>query len=319
MTAPDWHLWRAFLAVSRGGSLSAAARSLDLTQPTLGRQIAALESTLGVPLFTRSTEGLRPTDRALSLLPHAEAMAAAAASLLRAASGADDALRGTVRLAASEAMGGLVLPPMLARFRNANPGIDIELSLSDRNEDILRHDADLAVRNTTPTQGALVSRRIGEVPVRLFAHGDYVRRHGLPATVHELSRHTLIGREEHVHRIQHVLGVGHQFGLRCNNELGLLEALRAGYGIGYCQEPLGRRHPELVAVLPDLVLAQVGIWLVVHEDLRTLRRIRSLFDYLACELTDYVGSVSRRAGAGSGDGCVADVASPVIAVGGTSG
>ena len=183
MADPGWHLWRAFLAASRGGSLSAAARSLGLTQPTLGRQIAALEGLLGLPLFTRSPDGLRPTERALSLLPHAEAMAAAAASLLRAASGPEDALQGRIRLAASEAMGGLVLPSMLARFRNAHPGIDIELSLSDRNEDILRHDADLAVRNTIPTQAALISLRVGEVPVRLFAHEDYVRRHGAPIHV----------------------------------------------------------------------------------------------------------------------------------------
>ena len=288
MAGPDWHLWRAFLAVSRGGSLSAAARSLDLTQPTLARQIAAREGMLGVALFTRSTEGLRPTERALALLPHAETMAAAAASLLRAASGDDDARLGTVRLAASEAMGGAVLPRMLARFHKAHPGIDIELSLSDRNEDLLRHDADLAVRNTVPTQAALVSRRIGEVPVRLFAHCDYVRSHGLPATVQDLAHHTLLGREEHAHRIRLVLGVEQQFGFCCNNELGFLEALRAGYGIGYCQEPLARRDPELVAVLPDLVLAQVGIWLVMHEDLRAVLRIRSLFDHLVRELTSYI-------------------------------
>ena len=116
----------AFLAVLRGGSLSAAARDLNLTQPTLGRQVAALESTLGVPLFARSTEGLQPTERALALRPHAEAMAAAAANLLRAASGSEDALLGAVRLAASEFMGGVVLPPMLAKFRAAYPGVDIE-------------------------------------------------------------------------------------------------------------------------------------------------------------------------------------------------
>lgn len=289
MVEPDWHLWRAFLAVLRSGSLSAAARDLNLTQPTLGRQVAALESTLGMPLFTRSTEGLRPTERALALGPNAEAMAAAAASLLRAASGSEDALLGTVRLAASEFMGGVVLPPMLAKFRTAYPGIDIELSLSDRTEDLLRRDADLAVRNIAPTQAALVSRRIGDVPVCLFAHRDYVQVHGLPATLEELAHHTLIGREEHAQRIRLMLGVNHQLGFRCNSELGLLEALRAGYGIGYCQEAVGRQNPELVAVLPGLVLAQVGIWLVVHEDLRTIRRIRSLFDHLARELTGYVG------------------------------
>ncbi|MBE7210565.1 MAG: LysR family transcriptional regulator, partial [Gluconacetobacter diazotrophicus] len=192
MTDPDWHLWRAFLAVSRGGSLSAAARQLRLTQPTLGRQIAALEQALGTPLFTRSTDGLRPTDRAAALLPHAEAMAAAAASLSRAAAGPDDAERGIVRLAASEAMGGAVLPRLLLGFRAAHPGIAIELSLSDRTEDLLRRDADLAVRNTPPTQNALLSRRVGEVSVRLFAREDYVRRHGLPATARDLAHHTLI-------------------------------------------------------------------------------------------------------------------------------
>jgi len=289
MIEPDWHLWRAFLAVLRGGSLSAAARDLNLTQPTLGRQVAALESMLGVPLFTRSTEGLQPTERALALGPHAEAMAAAAASLLRTASGSEDALLGTVRLAASEFMGGVVLPPMLAKFRMAYPGIDIELSLSDRTENLLRRDADLAVRNIAPTQAALVSRRIGEVPVCLFAHRDYVQVHGLPATLEELAHHTLIGREEHAQRIRLMLGINHQLGFRCNSELGLLEALRAGFGIGYCHEAVGRRNPELAAVLPGFVLAQVGIWLVVHEDLRTIRRIRSLFDHLARELTHYVG------------------------------
>lgn len=287
MDEPDWQLWRAFLAVLRGGSLSAAARALNLTQPTLGRQIAALELRLGVPLFTRSTEGLQPTERGLALGPHAQAMEAAAASLLRVASGSEDALRGTVRLAASEFMGGVVLPPMLAGFRATCPDIDIELSLSDRTEDLLRRDADLAVRNIAPAQAALVSRRIGEVSVRLFAHRDYIRVHGLPDTREELARHTLIGREEHAHRIGLVLGIAHRFGLRCNSELGLLEALRAGYGIGYCQEAIGRRDPDLVAVLPGLVLARVGIWVVVHEDLRAVRRIRSLFDHLVHGLTDY--------------------------------
>ena len=123
--------------------------------------------------------------------------------------------------------------------------------------------------------------------MRLFAHSDYVRAHGLPATVTDLARHTLLGREEHADRIRLALGIDQRFGLSCNNELGVWEALRAGYGIGYCQEPIGRRDPELVAVLPDLVLARVGIWLVMHEDLRTVRRVRSLFDHLAVELTRY--------------------------------
>ncbi len=289
MAEPDWHLWRAFLAVLRTGSLSAAARELRLTQPTLGRQVAALEAALGTTLFTRSTEGLRPTEQALALAPQAEAMATAASALLRAASAPEGELRGTVRLAASEFIGGAVLPPMLARFRAAHPAVDIELSLSNRTENLLRRDADLAVRNVAPTQAALLTRQVGEAPVCLFAHRDYAGRHGLPATLAELARHTLIGRDEHAQQVRPILGLDLRFGFRCGSDLGLLAALRAGFGIGYCQAGVGRRSPELLPVLPGLVLARIGIWLVMHEDLRATRRIRALFDHLAGELARYLG------------------------------
>ncbi|MGU3361433.1 LysR family transcriptional regulator [Methylobacterium sp. M6A4_1b] len=290
MAEPDWHLWRAFLGVMRAGSLSGAARDLRLTQPTLGRQIAALEQSLGATLFLRARDGLRPTDRALGLLPQAEAMAAAAAALLRGASGDTDAMRGRIRLTASTFLGGLVLPPMLARFHEAHPGVDLELSLSDRTEDLLRRDADLAVRNVAPTQGALVARRIGTAPVRFYAHRADAARRGLPATAAELGRHSLIGRSVHAARVRPTLGhdLTFAFACACDDDLGLLAALRAGFGIGYCQEGVARRDPDLLPVLPDLVLAEVGIWLVMHEDLRATRRIRALFDHLATGLAGYL-------------------------------
>lgn len=292
MAEPNWRLWRSFLAVLRSGSLSGAARELRLTQPTLGRQVAALEAALGRALFTRSTDGLRPIDAALKLAPHARAMAAAAAALLRAASGTEGEMRGTVRLAASEFIGGAVLPPMLARFRADHPGVEIELSLSDRTEDLLRRDADLAVRNVAPTQAALVARRIGEAPVGLFAHRDYAAAHGLPATVEELRRHALIGRPAHAEQARTALAAVPHFGFRCDSDLGLLAALRAGLGVGYCQVRVGCGDPNLVPVLPGLVLARIGIWLVMHEDLRANRRVRALFDHLAEELARYVAPAS---------------------------
>lgn len=288
MVEPDWQLWRSFLAVLQTGSLSAAARRLHLTQPTLGRQIASLEHDLGIALFTRSTEGLRPTEGATALAPHAQAMAAAAAALQRAASGGDGELRGTVRLAASEFIGGVVLPPMLARFRAVHPAIDIELSLSNQVENLLRRDADIAVRNMAPTQAALLVRRLGEVPVGFFAHRRYAAARGLPATLQHLAEHTLIGRPEHLALAVSVAGMALRFGFQCNSDLGLLAALRAGLGIGYCQLPVGRRDPDLVPVLPGLILARVGVWLATHEDLRATRRIRVLLDHLAGELTSYV-------------------------------
>lgn len=288
MAEPDWHLWRAFLAVLRSGSLSGAARDLRLAQPTLGRQIAALEEGLNLTLFTRSRDGLRPTEHALALAPEAEAMAAAAATLLRRASGGADAMRGRIRLTASTLMGAAVLPPMLAEFRIGHPGIDVDLSLSDRTEDLLRRDADLAVRNVAPSQGALIARRIGSTPIRFYAHRYYAMAHGLPATTADLGRHALIGRTAHLDRVRPAFGHDLTFAFTCNDDLGLLAALRAGYGIGYCQEALARREPDLVPVLPEITLVDLGIWLVMHEDLRATRRIRALFDHLARTLTTYL-------------------------------
>jgi DNA-binding transcriptional LysR family regulator len=158
MIDPDWSLYRAFLAVLTEGSLSAAARTLGLTQPTVGRQIVALERALGAALFTRSPQGLKPTDAALELAPHVRAMAGAASAMLRAASGAGDGARGVVRLTASEIIGAEVLPPLLAAYRPRHPGVVVELSLDNQQQDLLRGAADIAVRMVRPSQDALVAR-----------------------------------------------------------------------------------------------------------------------------------------------------------------
>ena len=188
----DWNLYRAFLAVATEGSLSGAARALRLSQPTLGRQIAALEEALGVALFTRSSVGLMPTEAALALKPHAEAMAASAAALVRALAPADGE-NGVVRITASEVIGGTVLPPILAKLREAHPRLDLELVLSNRNDDLLRRESDIAVRMARPTQGALHSRRIGVAEVGLFASKSYVQKHGLPTSLEDRHGHTIIG------------------------------------------------------------------------------------------------------------------------------
>ena len=290
MANPDWTFWRSFLAVMRGGSLSQAARSLRLTQPTVGRHISLLEQAIGAALFTRSNDGLRPTEAALTLLPQAEAMAAAAALLLRIASGEATGVEGRIRLTTSEFIGVAVLPPMLARFRALYPGIDIELVLSDRNLDLLRGDADLAVRNVAPTQSALVVRRVGEAPVGLFAHRRYAEAFGLPKVLDELGQHWLVGRQIYAERIPELSGLNLRFSFECDNDSGLLAALRAGLGIGPCQLGVAAADSSLVAVLPDFILARVGIWMAMHEDRRMTRRVRLLFDHLAACLSDYVTS-----------------------------
>src|SRR5215831_17144703 len=190
----DWSLYRSFLAVVRTGSLSAAARALGITQPTVGRHIAALEQTLGGrPLFTRSQSGLLPTDVARELLPHAESMDAAADALVRTASARASEVAGTVRITASEVVGAEVLPPILTEFRRLYPRVEIELNLSNQTVDLLRRDADIAVRMVKPEQQSLVARKAGEVALVFFATREYLDRQGTPRTLDDLDSHTLIG------------------------------------------------------------------------------------------------------------------------------
>jgi len=291
--ALSWDELRTFVEVARDGSLSGAARRLGLSQPTVGRHIDALEATLGSTLFTRSPRGLTPTPAARALAPHVEAMAAAAAALTRTASGEAAADRGVVRVTASEVIGCEVLPPILAGFHAEHPGIAIELALTNRNEDLARRDADIAVRMVRPTQSGLVARRIGAARIGVYAHRDYLARFGEPRSLVDLASHCVIGfdRDNRSFRSAGDFARGltrEDFGFRCDSDLVQLAALRAGVGVGGCQENIARRTSELVAVLPNAIQYALEVWLVMHENLKTTRRVRLLFDHLAAGLTDYV-------------------------------
>jgi DNA-binding transcriptional LysR family regulator len=291
----DWHLFRAFLAVVREGSLSSAARALGTTQPTMGRQVAALEASLGVKLFTRSLDGLAPTEAGLRLIPSVEAMAAAAETAHRSASGEVDEARGTVRITASEMIGGEVLPSILAEFRALHPQISIELALSNRNEDLLRGDADIAVRMVRPTQGALIVKRIGRIDVGLYGHRRYLKAHTMPRKLPELAQHAVIGydRDQATARMIEKMGTPFtrdMFAFRSDSDLAQLAALRAGFGIGASQLGIARPDKNLVPVLHDQLIFSMEAWVAMHPDLRGNRRIRLTFDHLAVELTRYAKS-----------------------------
>lgn len=291
----DWGLCRSFLAVASEGSLSAAARMLGMTQPSLGRHVRELEATLGVALFTRSPQGLALTEVGAELVEHARGMAAASAALRRAASGSRQEVRGVVRITCSEVIGGEVLPAMLAGLRRQQPGIVIELSLSDATEDLLRKDADIAVRMLRPSQAALVARRVGAIGLGLFAHRRYLKERGTPRTLADLHQHALIGFDRETPALRAMRGRvpggevyarGH-FALRTDSPLAQLAALRAGYGIGACQRALARRERQLVPVLPEAFGLDLDTWLVMHEDQRTNRRVRLVYDYLFEALVAY--------------------------------
>jgi DNA-binding transcriptional LysR family regulator len=292
---PDWHLFRAFLTVVREGSLSSAARALGTTQPTMGRQVAALEASLGVKLFTRSLDGLSPTEAGLRLIPSAEAMAAAVEAAQRSASGEIGEEHGTVRITVSDMVGSEVLASILATIHAVHAGISVELALSNRNEDLLRGDADIAVRMVRPTQGALIAKRIGRIDVGLYGHRRYLKRHAIPRRLVDLREHALIGydRDQAYVRLLERMGVPttrDMFAFRSDSELAQLAALRAGFGIGASQLGIARRDKNLVPVLHSEFIYPMEVWLAMHRDLRNSRRIRLLFDQLATRLSVYAKS-----------------------------
>ena len=291
----SWDLIASVRAVLEHGSLSAAARSLAVTQPTIRRHIDEIEQVLGVPLFTRSPTGLVPTAAARDIEPYALEIDALVAALLRSASAERDSVSGTVRLACSEIMGSEVLPFLLAPLLAEHPGLQIELIASNRNENLLRRDADVAVRMVRPDQGGLVARRVGPVQLGLFAAASYLARKPAPLDIQGLiSGHDLIGEDRgtalaEAFRAMANTAQGIMFRYRSDSDSAQLAAIRAGVGIGVCQLPLGRSDPRLRQVLPE-VTTLLDMWLVTHEDLRNQRRIRALIDHLAGALRQYAAA-----------------------------
>ena len=293
----DWDLFQSLHAVLEAGTLSAAAKLRGLTQPTLGRHIETLEQRLGSPLFLRSPRGLQPTDLARELKPHLHDMAAAASAAVRDASGAADSLTGSIRITASEMVGAEVLPPILTSFREAHPGVIIELMLSNYTEDLSRRVADIAVRMNQPTQGALVAKKVGDLGLGFYATPDYLARHGTPMSFEDLDGHALIGFDSPARGISELPGLNRSvsrdtFSFRSDSDLAQLAALKAGFGVGVTQELIARRH-GLTRVMPNVNVFTLTTWVVMHENLKGSRRMRLMFDHLVAGLTDYIAEARR--------------------------
>lgn len=290
----DWECHRAFLAVLREGSLSGAARALLIAQPTVRRRIAELERQLGIALFTRAPDGLVPTDAALGLREHAEAMEIAAAAFARGATQGSD-VSGLVRVTASDVIAVEVLPPMIAALRRRYPKLVVALSPNNRAEDLLRREADIAVRMVEPQQGALVAQRIGAIELGLYAHAELLVGRALPTTLEEAVALGLIGVETNNDVVRALRAAGlplhaGDFAFRSDSDLAHVAAIRAGVGVGLCQVALARRDPHLVRLLADQVSFPLHTWVVMHEDLRASAPVRAVFDALVTGLKRYNAS-----------------------------
>ena len=291
---PDWSLWRSFAAVVKHGSLSAAARALRLSQPTLGRHIETLETDLGLALFERTLNGLKPNAAALRLYaPVTEAQSALAEAAILA-EGAQETLGGTVRITASAMISNYVLPGLLATIRDRYPGIRIESVPSDSAENILLREADVAIRMFRPTQLELVTRHLGEIPIVPAAHQASIRaRRSSLITIDDLWSHDLLGFDRLDAIILHARGLGvtltrENFTLLSDDQPHLWELLKAGLGIDFGQANLARTTPGIVIVPVDLRIPALPVWLTTHKELFTSHRIRAIYDALAEGLHAYI-------------------------------
>ena len=282
----DWALVRSFLAVLDAGSLMGAARQLQAQQPTLSRHVAELEAQLGTPLFERTGRGVTPTAAALAMADAARQMQAGADALSRSLSKQRELDVGTVRIAASEVAAAWLLPPVLAVLQQAEPGISIELVASNQITNLLRREADIAVRMVRPAQSSLVVRKLGEVAVGAYAHRSYLKRAGTPRRPEDLLAHRLIGydRDETILRGFAKMGFPvkrEDFAFRTDDQVSYVSLVAAGAGIGFMGDFSARQFPEVQRVLPQLAIPPLPCWLAVHREIRASKLVRRVYDFLA--------------------------------------
>lgn len=282
----DWNQLKAFLQTAETGSLSAAARKLGLTQPTLSRQVAAIEQRMGVTLFERVGKTLALTPTGLDLLEHARAMGAAAEALGLAASGRSQSVGGVVSVSATYGAAAYFLAPLVRKLRESEPSIAIEVIASDAISDLLRREADIAIRHVKPDQPDLIARFIKEATANFYASEDWVRVHGHPRRAEEVAQLPFVGADRSGRFLAYLRHQGlplteANFSCYADHSLAQWSLVRHGMGIGAMVDEIARDTPGIVRVLDDLPPVRFPIWLVTHRELRTSRRIRVVFEALA--------------------------------------
>jgi DNA-binding transcriptional LysR family regulator len=282
----DWNKARAFLVTAEEGSFSAAGRALGIAQPTIGRQVAGLEAELDVVLFERVGHALTLTAAGLELLEHLRSMGEAATRVSLSAAGQSLSIDGTVCITASELIAAYILPPIVERIRAAHPGIELEIVASNTARDLRRREADIAVRNFTPTQPELVAKKIADRHARLYATPDYLASLGDPKRPEALSGAMFFGFDRSELMIEGLRAIGIEvtaknFPIITDNHLVQWELAKRGLGICIVMDEVGDAEPRMRRVLPKLPSIPVPVWLATHRELHTSRRIRVVFDMLA--------------------------------------
>jgi len=286
----DWNKARAFLVTAEEGSFSAAAIALDMTQPTVGRQVSALEKELGVSLFERTNSGLVLTQSGSDLMAQVKVMGDAATNLSLLASGHVDTVEGNVCISASEMIAAFILPPIINKLRRQYPKVEIEIIASSDTSDLSRREADIAIRNYRPTQQELIAKRVQNTLGHLYASKDYMQSLEHRHSPRDLNDAVFIGTD-HSNRIISYLNKSgfhlnsSNFPVIVANHLVQWEMVKHGVGIGFMAADIGDKEPLVERALPTFPAFDTETWLVAHRELKTSRRLRIVFDYLADELS----------------------------------
>ncbi|TCD13843.1 LysR family transcriptional regulator [Oricola cellulosilytica] len=302
----DWNLIKSFLAVLDAGTLSGAAETTGISQPTLGRHIDEMETRTGLVLFERGRAGMTPTPNALALAEEARVMQAGAAAFAMAAAGRETAVEGVIRITASEIMSNYVLPAILIELQEAEPALEIELVATNSVENLLARDADIAVRMVRPTQNDLIARKVNDFAMGAYARGDYLARYGTPQTVEDLAAHRLIGydRSDLIERGMMRLGIRFDrslFRFRTDHQVVYWELVKAGAGIGFGPRFVAAQSPGLVRVFADFDIEPLPVWLTSHRELKHSAKVRRVYDFLAERLSALrLGEITPEANAGTG-------------------
>ena len=287
----EWTALRDFVSVAEAGSLSGAARKLGLSQPTLGRRIEQLEQELNAVLFNRTTQGLRLTSTGEQILEYAKRMSDEALSIERVASGVNQRMQGSVRVTMTDLLGSSWLPSKLPEFYKRFPGLQLEVAVDNRSLDLVRREADIALRFSRPQQPDLVTRRVINFHYGLYASKDYLDKYGRPASLRELKRHTLVSYDETIFnhpplkRLEKLFGP-EQVIYRSTNIAGIIAAASAGVGISATSCYFSEREPGLERILHKHMDVSFEGWLVTHKDIFQSARIRSVFDFLVEKLEE---------------------------------
>jgi len=285
----DWNHIRAFLAVVEEGSLSGAARQLKLTQPTLSRQINALEADLGLTLFLRGTRQMQLTESGTALVDKVRNMADVAMQISAIASGQSSTVSGTVRITCSDAMAAYIMPDVIALVRERYPEIHVDLRASNDLSDLNRREADIAVRHVRPEHPELIAKKLGQFSPGLYATHRYLDTIGPVSGPDDLARANFIGLESPERFVPQLNALGvpvtaENFRITTRDGVSYFELARRGLGIAFLPKEVVNRFPEFESALPDVSLGDMPVWLVTHRDIQTNMRIRLVYDLLCLEL-----------------------------------